>query len=309
MSGTPSTTTGWYPEHIGTALPPGATAPMQANAQAGLGQPVYYDGSGNVALEDGTHPGLIPAGAVNQRLAGANPSVAGQEVAMLHTGYGGGAPASAVSNDGFGVADVLTACFDAGSGVPGKLSNAGGNDRSFMGLVLGLIDGINPRTWIGPVASLLARALHSLNNETGGNAGYAADASASTDLGAATGGPPPTTLSTIGFMLARPKRRSIVTSVEIIPSAALAASGGTNYRVIQLWKVDTTGTVALAASPLIATFTTSTQALVAGQPTAFTLAGSGLTLRETDVLVGTSIHYSSGATVPLSVIRANAKVV
>jgi hypothetical protein len=203
------------------------------------------------------------------------------------------------------VTDVLVPLFDSGSGVPGKLSNASGNDRSFLGLGLGLNTAGYPIVWAGRVASLLARALHLLNNDAGATWGYAADVSATTDQGSLGG----SALSTIGFVIPRPKRRTIIQSVEIIPSATQAAAG-TNYRVVQLWKVDTTGTVAIASSPLVATFTTATQGLTIGQPTAFTLgASSALLLRETDILVGTSVHTASGVALPQSAIRANAKVI
>jgi hypothetical protein len=145
---------------------------------------------------------------------------------------------------------MMVPVFDAGNGVPGKLSNSGGIDRPFLGVAFGLAPDGTPHVWAGPEASAMARTLHGLLSEGAGLWSYAADATAATTQGTLTGG---TALLTIGFVIPRRKVRELVTGVEIIPSAALALAL-TNYRVIQLWKLDTTGTVALAASPLVATF-------------------------------------------------------
>jgi hypothetical protein len=313
VSATAISFTAFAPEALGTQLPTGSNVPLQANAQIGQGQLATFDASGNAALNDGTVAALIAAGVGADKLSDTN-TTAALAKARMHEGMGV-IPFSTAASDGFAAADIGgVPAFIADENTIGKLSNVSGNDRSFAGVCFGLVDtdntGTLARFWGGRDGQLVARALHSLINDATGLYSYAQDASASTDLGSASGGPPGTALTTIGFVLARPKRRSLITSVEIIPSSALSASGATNYRYIQLWKVDGTGGVALGSSPLVATFTTSTQALVAGQPTAFTLgAAAALLLRETDFLAGISVHASAGATVPQSFIRANAKVI
>lgn len=307
MTATASPTTGWGPIGNQTELPPGGDLSLAANAQAGRGQAVYFDATGataNVALNDGTVPGQVCAGVGADELSAVSTVAAGASL-RTYSGQGTGMAGSTVASDGPTATDVLVPLFDAGNGTPGKLSNTSGNDRSFLGVGLGLNDLGYPIFWAGRIAGAFARMLHAIINETAGNVGYAADATATTDLGSGTG----TALTTIGFVIPRAKRRSIIGSIEIIPSAALAAAG-TNFRIVQIWKVDTTGGIALASSPLVATFTTVTQALVAGQPTQFSLgAASALLLRETDILVGTSLHTSGGATIPQSAIRANCKVI
>ena len=305
MTATPSQTTGWSELGNQTQSPPGGDFNCQANAQIGRGQACYFNATtGNVALTDGTVPGLVCAGVGFEQISALS-TVEGGASLRVWKGYGTGQSGATAAGDAIGAADQIVPVFDAGNGIPGKLSNYGGNDRSFMGLAFGLNDLGYPVIWCGPEASAMARAVHLLNADAGALLAYAADATAATTQGTLTGG---VALLTIGQVLPRPKRRSILTSVEIIPSAALAAAG-TNYRTIQLWKVDTTGAIPLASAALVATFSTATQALVAGQPTAFSLgAAAALTMRETDILVMTSVPSGTGATVPQSAIRANCKV-
>jgi hypothetical protein len=303
-----SQTTGWSPIGNQTELPPGADIGLKASAQVGKGQAAFFaaDGTGYVALNDGTVPALVCAGVGADELSQPIPTVDGGASVRLWSGLGTGQAGATTSGDAMVTADVLVPLFDSGNGVPGKLSNLSGNDRSFMGVGLGLNDLGYPIAWVGRIASAFGRMLHSLINESAGSVGYAADASATTDLGSLTGG---TALLTIGFVIPRPKRRVQISAVEIIPSATQALAA-TNYRVVQIWKVDTTGTVALASSPLVATFSTLTQNLTAGQPTQFALgASSALLLRETDILVGTSVHTASGVALPQSAIRALCKVI
>lgn len=303
---TAGTTSPWYPEGNGTQLPPGGTALLGAGAQVGFGQGVSLDANGQAYLQDGVTPLLLSFGvAWPEKLSEVN-AAAGTAKAGVWQGMGA-APNSTVANDGFTAADVGgVPAFWASAITVGRLSNVSGNDRSFAGMAYGLNNDNLVRLWSGPQACAVARTVHALNNDTAGAYGYAVDVSATTDLGSLTGG---TALLTAGFFVGRAKRRGVITSVEIVP-AATQALALTNYRVIQLWKLDTTGTVALAASPLVATFSTLTQNLTVGQPTQFTLgATSALLMRETDVLVGTSIHTSSGVSMPLSLIRPNFQVI
>jgi hypothetical protein len=309
--GTPSTTSGYAPEGNVTQLPGGQLVPLAANVQAGGGQILNYDASGNAVLMDGTVPGQYVAGEVYPGLGfiGANPSTAGQFNAGLWQGFGGHTQVSTGAGDAFTASSVSQVAWGAAGDTIGALSrDAFGNNRSLVGIVSGLYPDGTPRFWTGQPAQIVGRALHSAENSNAGRHDYPADVSASTDQGSLTGG---AALLTIGFLMLCDKTHKIITGVEIIPTATQAAAG-TNYRVIQLWKLDTTGVVPLASSPLVATFTTATQGLVVGQPTQFalsgTVAGGNLVMVETDILVGTSIHQGSGVALPLSGIRALAKV-
>jgi hypothetical protein len=149
----------------------------------------------------------------------------------------------------------------------------------------------------GVVGWLLGRASHMADNEAGGLVAYAADATATTDQGSATD----------PILIPRKKTHGRISSIEIIPSADLAATGGTDKRVITIYKIDTlTNTV----SAVVGTFTTATQALAKRVPTQFSLTATSalLDLLETDVLGYASLSSASGATVPQSIIRVNMKV-
>jgi hypothetical protein len=144
--------------------------------------------------------------------------------------------------------------------------------------------------------------VHSADNDLAALYPYAADASSTTNLGTAQN----------PFILPRAKRHGVLTGFEIIPSAALSPTGGTNFRTIQVLKIDTTGTVSIASAPVVASFSTATQALVAGQPTQFTLnpnnVAGALNLLETDVLAFTSIASAAGASLPQAFLRGNLRV-
>lgn len=305
MTAAKNISTGWARIGTQSAIPPGSDAPLQANTDATApagGQAVYYDASANVALDDGTHPGLLAAGFCDDKEAPTVTTAAALGI-RLWQGFVS-LPLNGTSSDAVLATSIMVPVWDGGNGVPCVRSSDGTNDRPFLGVALGLDGNGFPIIWGGPIAQSVARSLHSVTNDSSALYQYAADASASTDQGSLSG----SALATIGFVIPRPKRREIITAVDIVPRAALS-SAGTNYRQIKLWKVDTTGTVAVASSPLVATFTTESQALVAGQPTAWTLgAAAALVLRETDILVGTSVATASGATVPQSAIRAHSKV-
>ncbi len=297
-----STTTGWTPEQTNTQLPAGDTFPEQVNTAAtapGLGQTVYFDGNGNVAGNDGTVPLLVSGGTAYPEKQAPISTVAGAGLANVHQGFGGGVPASAAAGDSFLASDRGVVAWEAGNGTPGKLPVLSGNDRSIFGIVLGLRPDGTPRTWTGIIASIVARALHLAQNESAGNISYAVDASATTDLYSAS----------VPAILPRASRRGVIKGIQIIPTAALAATSGSNA-TITIVKVDTTGAVALASSPTVATFTTTT-ALVAGIPAQFTLSATpaNLILRTTDRLGWYRTHASSGAVIPLSAIESLFQVI
>lgn len=299
MSATPSSFTPFYPEGNGTAIPPGATVPLQASAQIGYGQIATFDASGNAALNDGTVGYVIAAGVgYSAKLSDTN-TTAGVAKNAQWWGFGG-MPNATTGGDGVVAADIGgVPLFGADAQTVGKLAVSGGNDRSFFGLGFGLnADGL-VRCFGGPIGQLLARLLHAANAESAGNLAYAVDGSASTDI-ASSANP---------YMIPRAARRGKILSIEIIPSASLSATSG-NDAILTIVKVDTTGGVALASSPTVGTFTTTT-ALVAGQPTKFTLSGTAanLLLRTTDILAFYRTHNGTGAVIPQSAIRANFQVV
>jgi len=308
VTATINQTTGYTPGPTNTQLPAGATLPEQANAQGGLGQAMYFDASGNIGLNDGTVPCLVAAGVVFPERLSPTSAVAGSALAMVHQGFGGGIPASTAASDGFTAADQQVVCFDAGNGVPGRKSNLSGNDRPIMGIVRGLRrDDNTPIIWIGPEASLMARALMSVEADSGGVVAYPADASAATDIGSAS-------VSTSALMIPRQKRRQLITSIEIIPSATLAVSSGNN-RTITIYKVDTLG---VASDQIVGTFVTTTamaapnaaNCLTAHLVSTFTLGAANLlVLRETDILCYSTVHAASGVVIPQSVIRVNTRTI
>lgn len=307
MSATVITTTGWSAGQTNTQLPAGASLPEQASAQGGLGQTMFFDGSGNVALNDGTVPGLTCAGVVWPERLSPLSTVAASAFAQMHQGFGGGVPASTAANDGFTAADQPAIAWEAGNGTPGRKSFGTSGNRSIMGLVFGLRTDGTPNTWAGPQASIMARAFMMAETESIAVA-YPADASAATDIGS-------TTVTTSALMIPRPKRRQIVQSIEIIPSANVAVSSG-NDRTITIWKVDTLG---VAADVSIATFVTTTamaapnaaNCLTAHLVSTFTLTATtaNLVLRETDMLCYSTVHASSGVVIPQSAIRINSKAI
>lgn len=272
-----------------------------ASSQIGRGQFATIDpATGYAALNGGTVGYRLSAGAGNASFLSASDATAGNSFAELWAGTMPGIVQSTVSLDGFTDTDVCVPWYIADENTPGKLAVLNGNDRSIGGLVMGMEHGSTtvPRLVTGPIAGLLGMLANLKDNYSAGHIAYAVDGSASTDL-ASSANP---------FVIPRAKARVQITSIEIIPSASLSATSGDNT-TITIVKIDTTGTVALASSPTVGTFTTTT-ALVAGQPALFTLSGTAanLLLRSTDVLGYYRTHASSGAVIPQSAIRANAKV-
>lgn len=159
MTATAYSDSGW--SHIGpsTQLPSGNALPLRANAQAGRGQAVYFDVNGDVALNDGTVAGELSAGFADPTYLSPVSATAGAAETMVHQGFGSGRPASTIANDGFTKADQLVVVYDAGNGVPGKLSTYAGNKRSIMGLAFGVDALGHPIVWASPVAAGIARSL------------------------------------------------------------------------------------------------------------------------------------------------------
>jgi len=268
MTAAASNANGWQLQGPNTQLAPGAQFKLTANAQVGYGQCCYFsDSLGTVALNDGTVPGLVSAGVCVQR-GGAGPNaLEGVECLDVHQGVGGKQAASTIANDGFTALDFLAVAYDAGNGVPGKLSNYLGANRSIMGLVFGVDRDLAPYVWAGPVASLCARSLLLLNNFSLASHGIA-DAAANT-------------ATAERIVSNRPKVKGTVTGVSYVGSALVV--GDTDYVTATISKRDGAGGGAVT----IATYDSRAAgngAAAAFVPKAWTLSvvAGALNLLETD---------------------------
>lgn len=280
MTATASTTNGWSPINPATQLPGGDTLPQQANAQAGQGQALFFDASGNVALNDGTVANLISAGVAYPDKLSALSAIAGASAVMVHQGLGCGQPASTITNDSFTAADVCAVCYDAGNGVPGKLNTYSGNKRSIMGVVFGVDERGYPRVWAGPVASAVARWL--LVASSFAHAWYSiADAAANT--------------TTAERAIPRSKVAGVVTRVEFVGAAV--AADNTDYVTVTIAKRGIAD--AYAAATTIATYDSRAAnqgAITALTPAAFSLSvvAGALNLLDTDIVTITVAKGGSG---------------
>ena len=287
MSAVPNYFNGWAPIGPSTQLPSGDTLPLAASSQAGQGNAVYFDAAGNVALNDGTVPGLVCAGVVYPTKLSVLSTIAGASALMVHQGYGTGEPDSTIANDSFSAADQGVVAFDAGNGVPGKLSNYSGSNRSIMGLVFGVDDAGNPRVWAGPVASLVARsALIAKNFPLASHS--IADAAASTT----------TAERAVSF---RPHVKGTVAAIEF--TGAALAIGDTDYVTVTVSKRDGAG----GGAVVLATYDSRAAndgAAVAFIPKAFTLSvvAGALYLLETDVVTITVAKGGSGQVITGNVL-------
>lgn len=279
MSVTASNSNGWAPINGATQLPPGDTLPMQASASAGQGQAVFYNASGHVALNDGASPGLVCAGVVYPDKLATAGAVAGVQVLMVFQGLGSGQPASTIANDSFTAADVCTAAFDAGNGVPGKLSNYSGSNRSILGIVFGVDERGYPRLWAGPQASIMARSLLLVENFSLASHGIA-DAAANT-------------ATAERIVSNRPKVKGTVTGVSYVGSALVV--GDTDYVTATISKRDGAGGGAVS----MATYDSRAAgngAATAFVPKAWTLSvvAGALNLLETDEVTIAIVKGGSG---------------
>lgn len=273
--------------------------PQPASSQIGRMQMTTIDSSGRATLNGGAY--VMPGGAGYPQFVSESNATAGLSFVDLWQGEITGLVQSTTANDGFTDADIVVPFWIKDAQTPGRLPVSGGVDRAIGGFVLGMEPGSTtvPRLFTGPIAGLLGLTAHALASESAGTIAYAADAAAATDQASAAN----------PFIVPRRPLRGKILSIEIIPSATLAATSG-NDATITIVKVDTTGGVALASSPTVGTFTTTT-ALTGGRPTTFTLSGTpaNLLFRTTDVLGYYRTHAGSGAVIPQSAIRANFQVI
>lgn len=277
--------------------------PQPADSTIGFGQFTTIDpATGYVEVNDGTVGFRQPAGigGPGVKISDSN-ATAGLAFAEVFQGTETGMLSSTGAGDAITAVNVGDPFFIGANQTPGLLPVVAGVDRSFGGLIMAMQAGSTtvPRLVSGIVGGLLGRLSHFLKSNSAGNIAYAADATAATDLASAAN----------PFMIPRAPVRGKISAIQIIPSASLAATSGDNT-TITVVKVDTTGVVALASSPTVGTFTTTT-ALVAGQPASFTLSGTAanLQMRTTDVLAYYRTHAASGAVIPQSAIRATMQVI
>lgn len=290
MTVTATSNNGWTMGPGDTQLHPGKKVSMQANAPAGYGQAIFYNSSGHAALNDGATPGLLCAGVVLEKLLSSD-SIAGNVSALVHRGLGSGQPASTIANDSFLTSDVLAVAYDAGNGVPGKLSNYSGSNRSILGLCLGLDAGGNPNIWAGPEAAALARSW--LISQAFPLASHSiADAAASTTTAERT--------------IRRPRVKGTVTSITF--NGAAIAANDTDYVTITVAKRDGAGGGAVTLG------TYDSRVANQGAATAFvdvafslSAVAGALYLLETDIVTVTIAKGGSGKTITGEVL-VNGKV-
>jgi len=287
-----------------SAMPAQLSFPLAASSVPLAGKMQFLTAdptTGNATLPDDGTPNQIALGFVFPDELTAFSGTAGKAEARVSQRWMTHASPSTIANDGFTAADIAVPFFLADGNTPGKLSNVSGKNRTVGGLVIGLAQPGETavRLWGGPIAQLLARAAMLAASSEGGSVAYPVDASASTDIGSVS-------TTTSALMIPRAKRHGVISSIEIIPSAALSATSG-NDRTITVWKVDTLG---VASDVSVGTFTTTT-ALVAHVAGAFTLSAvaGALNMLETDILCYSTVHAGSGAVIPQSALRANMKVI
>lgn len=278
MTATASSQNGWAPIQPGTQLPSGDTVPLAASAQAGQGQAVYFDANGDVALNDGTVPGLVCAGVADPGKLSVLSTTRAASALMVHQGFGTGQPDSTIANDSFSAVDQCVVAFDVGNGVPGKLSNYSGSNRSIMGLVFGVDDMGNPRVWAGPVASAVARAVLIEKNFSLASTEIA-DAAASTAIAEKA--------------IRRPKVKGTITSIEF--TGAAIAADVTDYITVTVSKRDGAGGGAVSLGTYDSR-AANNGAVTAFVPASFTLSvvAGALYLLETDIVTITTVKGGSG---------------
>lgn len=275
---TAASTNGWAPEGAGTQLPPGDNLPLAASQQAGLGQILMYDASGNVILADGTDPGLYAAGrAYPEKLSGTSTTAAAAAL-LAWTGYGSGDPASTIASDGFSKIDVCTPAFVADGNMLGKKSNDSGSNRGLAGLVLGVDVNGNPRSYVGPIAQAIARGVLIADRFMLASTEIA-DAAANTAISEKA--------------ILRPRVKGTVTSISLTGAAIVADN--TDYITVTVSKRDGAG----GGAVVLGTYDSraaNNGAVTAFVPAEFTLSvvAGALYLLETDIVTITTVKGGSG---------------
>lgn len=261
---------------------------------AGRGQFMTLDSLGRATLNGGAY--VLGAGVAYPAF---NTATDGSP-ADIWTGTVTNMVQSTAAGASFTDADMMAPVWFVDAQTPSKIPIVGGVDLPIGGFAMGMAPGstTQPRMVVGPLAAVIGLGIHAIANETAGSLVYAVDGSASTDL-ASSANP---------FILPRKPYRGVLTGMGIVPSAALAATSGSDA-IITFVKVDSTGVVPLASSPTVATFTTTTT-LVAGVRASFVLGTlAARKFRTTDLLGYYRTHNSAGAVIPQSAIVSNFQVI
>lgn len=296
MTATPENTNGWRPMTSASAgMIPSLQVPLQADAQAGRGQYLTYDASGNVGLNDGTVPGLVSAGVAYPEVRSDLSSIAGEARTIAWWGWGVAQKQSTIVNDFFTAADIAVPFFIADANTIGKKSNDSGDNRALGGLVFGLHgSGTDAAAviWSGPVAQLLARS--ALATAFFSLASFAiADALASTAIAERT--------------IPHAQLHGTVTS--IVFNGAAVPADNTDYAIITIAKRDGAGGGAVTLGTYD-TRITGNGAITVFVDAPFTLSvvAGALNLLETDIITITTTKGGAGQ-VLTGAIMVNGKVI
>ena len=277
---------GGHPLPFQTLHPLGAgVLPMQGN----LLQLV----SGYGQLVSGSVPNGISLGPADRDAVDAGVAASDGKMLTWNT-FVSGYVASTSSNDGFAATDMGVVAWGKDYQTPGKLSNLAGSNRSMLGLVFGLDYEINrtPLMWVGPVAHCVARSVHAVDNYVFGAHNYAVDAGAATDL------------TETQFNIPRAKVHGLITGIEFIANATLAADA-TNYKTLTVTKYAADGT-----TPVVVGTMTTVLVTTKWVAKAFTLSAvaGALNILEGDTFTIQNSHAASGAVTPAGQIRITGKV-
>lgn len=295
MTATPAFQASWTPAGT-TAIPAFLSRFLAANAQAGKGQFATVDpATGYAALNDGTVPNQVSGGQPDYSELSDVSATAGKAEVRLSERWFYGLAASTISQDGFTDADFGVPFYIATENTLGKKSNDTGSNRSLGGLVFGVntIDG-TPYAWTGIVAHLLARATRVTTDYEAGRYRFT-DAAANT--------------ATAETLMDRAKQHGVVTGVQVINNAAIAASD-TDNAVITVSKRDGAGGAAVVVATYSTAVTAAQGALTAFVPGNFLLSvvAGALNLLETDVLTITATKGGAGKQLA-AVVRVIQKVI
>lgn len=246
-------------------IPSGWVSPLQASSQVGRGQFGFFDGSGNVALSDGSVAGLIAAGVGSAPMSDIN-SIAGAGRANFQWSFGSHVVASTTASDSFGAADIAVPFFVKDENTPGKLMHTSGAKRPLGGLVFGIDEAGCPVLWTGPIPQLLARAQLICANAP--LAHYTiTDAAAST--------------ATTERAIPTSRIPAVVTAIEFVGAAV--AADNTDYVTVTIKKYGAADSY--AAGVTVATYDSRAAnqgAITAFTPAAFALSGTAANLNKLD---------------------------
>jgi hypothetical protein len=278
MTATPKIMASWRPISVDDAVIAYFRLGLAANEQAGRGQIVTLSKStGYAQLNDGTVPNQICAGNADYSQLSDTSAIAGAAEVRVVQKFCHGLTNSAVSNDTFVQTDFGQVAWVADENSIGKLSHTGADgtlaNRSLGGLFFGLMSiDATPIAWVGPLAWLIARAVHVCDNLVA-----AAKSQALT-----TG----TTIAEQVMPRVGGKVHGRITGVRGLSSVAVT-TGDTNYWTFSFYKRSSTtpGTAVKIAEATTKT-TGGIGAITAFDDFAIALVGTGaqLDLLETDII-------------------------